>query len=585
MMSFSNFKVISLAACLVILSACQQLAVEKRVDKAGVMTPKTEQANAAILRYDTIHHPVVSNAGMVVSQNQIASQVGADILQRGGNAIDAAVAVGFALAVTLPRAGNIGGSGFLVAKMREQEPIALDFRSSAPELAQISRYQDDAGEIDSDLMKFGPKAPGVPGTVAGLYQAWQMAGSLPWRDLLLPAIKLARDGIKVTPDLHFALTQADKVLSRYPASVEHFYINGELPKVGDNARYQDLAWSLEQIAEDGAQAFYSGEIAQRIDRYMQDNGGLIRHSDLANYKVKVREPLTMDFYGYKVVTMPPSSSGGITLLQILRSLEMLDINQYQQGSAQAIHLIAEVMKRTAANRRSGIGDPDFVDVPIADMNSDALAQELIKDISPNQVTEVANIKALYPHESPDTTHYSVADSMGNVVSLTYTLGYSYGSGVVVPGTGILLDNQIKNFYHRIPNHANQMQTGKRMISTMTPTLVLQSNGAPFVVTGSPGGGRIPNVVAQLLLNTLVYDQNIAQATHSARIHQQWRTPELGVEQGFSVDTRRRLESFGHKVEQQQTMGSTQSIMLKNGLFYGSADPRRPGAAAVGVNQF
>ena len=576
------FKYILLAIFSSAISACST--IEKPINHSSTDTKK----QGAVLRYDTVHHPVIARGGMVSTQNRIASEVGKDILLQGGNAVDSAVAIGFALAVTLPRAGNIGGSGFILMYLREKnQTIALDFRSMAPNLASLDELKTQEGEVDWHAMSFGAKAPGVPGTVAGLYKAWSEHGVLPWASLLKPAIELAENGFIITPDLAFALSEAEKLMAPFPSSTKIFMrSNGAAPIAGDRLYQKDLAWSLKQIAENGADAFYRGEIAKKIDGYMRATNGFMRLDDLNSYEVAQREPISTNFNGHNVVTMPPVSGGGIAILQMLNVLSEFPMSSYAQGSAESLHIIAETMKRVAANRRVGIGDPDFVDVPTKTMIGADVARFIAKDISLTESKDVKSISPLdvSPFESADTTHYSVADSQGNVVSTTYTLGYSFGSGLVIPGTGILMDNQIRNFSHRIPNHANSMTGGKRMVSTMAPTIVFNPMGEPYLVTGSPGGSRIPNIVTQLIVNTVQYGMNVAQATHAPRIHQQWRTPNLGYESGHSVDTLTLLESKGHTIERQQTMGSTQSIMIKDGYFYGSADPRRPGAAALGVDR-
>ena len=580
-------------ATIFLLGACQTPSLkEQSIEPTKQANAKNVSAtantsNGAILRYDIVHHPVIAKYGMVASQNYLATEVGRDILAGGGNAVDSAIAVGFALAVTLPRAGNIGGSGFMLIHMAgAEDTIALDFRSAAPELAQLSDFKDENGKIDWFTMSFGAKAPGVPGSVAGLYRAWEMHGSLPWKSLLAPAIKLARDGIQVTEDLSFALQEAEALMLKYPSSSKAYLTKeGKAPAAGEILVQNDLVWSLTEIAEHGADAFYRGAIAQKIEDYMQVADGYISKRDLGAYKVEQRKAISTQFNGYKVVTMPPVSGGGIAMLQILNVLSEFPMSSYAAGSADSLHVIAETMKRVAANRRVSIGDPDFVDVPTEAMISKRVAKVIANDIDLNKSTDVVNVSPMdvSPYESADTTHFSVADRYGNAVSTTYTLGYSFGSGLVIPGTGILLDNQLRNFSHRVTDHANVMQAGKRMASTMSPTIVFNPQGDVFLVTGSPGGGRIPNIVAQVIVNTVQYNMNIAQATHAPRIHQQWRTPNLGVEKGISVDAIKLLEMRGHTVEQQQTMGSTQSIMLRDGYMYGSSDPRRPGAATLGVD--
>ncbi len=544
-------------------------------------------ATQAIIRYDSIHTPVNGRYGMVVTQNEIASQVGQQILARGGNAVDAAVAIGFALAVTLPRAGNIGGSGFmLVYDADSDSTVALDFRSAAPASARLDDFRDESGRILWDDLTFGARAAAIPGTVAGLHHAWQGYGSLPWAELLQPAIDLASDGIVVTADLAYALGQALPVMSQYPSSVAAYAKAGATPySSGELLRQPDLAWSLQEIASGGAAAFYRGAVADRIVAAVAAAGGYFTAQDLAAYRVRERQALAVDYRDHRVVTMPPSSVGGLAMLQMLKVLDRFPLGQFQQGSARSLHLIAETMKRVNANRRYGIGDTDFVDVPIAGILSDAIAQDIANGIDPRAARPVTDITPMdgNPYQSRETTHYSVVDRDGNAVSTTYTLGYSFGSGYVAEGTGILLDNQMRNFSHREPGHANAMAPGKRMVSTMTPTLVFDEHGELFLVTGTPGGSRIHNVILQLIINTVDYGLNIAEATHRPRIYQGWRVPELGVEAGVAADALDLLAAMGHEIERQQTMGSTQSIMLRDGMFYGAADPRRPGALALGLN--
>ena len=554
--------------------------------------PQGGGANAqSIIRYDSIHHPVAASGGMVVSQNEAASEVGRQILRKGGNAVDAAVAMGFALAVTLPRAGNLGGSGFMLVHMAgsggPDAVAALDFRSVAPAAASSGEFRGDDGEILRDALTFGPRAAGVPGTVAGLEDAWRRFGVLSWREVLAPSIELAEEGVVISDDLAYALSEALAVMRRYPSSMAAYAReDGSAWAAGETLVQPDLAWSLRQISDHGAEAFYRGAIAEKITAYMEQAGGLIAAGDLAAYRVSVREPIATDYRGYRVVTMPPSSVGGLALLQMLNVLGHYDMARLPQGSAASLHVLAETMKLANANRREGIGDTDFVEVPVAGILSASLAREMAARISPDRATPMEEISPedAFPYESRDTTQVSVVDGKGNAVSLTYTLGYSFGSGLVVPGTGIILDNQMRNFSIRDPDvHANRMEPGKRVVSTMTPTMVFDEDDRLFLVTGTPGGSRIHNVILQLIVNTVDYGMNIAEATHAPRIYQAWREPELGVERGVGADSLRLLEAMGHEIEIQQTMGSTQSIMLSEGLLYGAADPRRPGAAALGID--
>jgi gamma-glutamyltranspeptidase/glutathione hydrolase len=468
----------------------------------------------------------------------------------------------------------------------KQETIALDYRSVAPIDASVEKFSKVDGELDFDKLTFGPMAPGVPGTVAAMYQAWQRFGSLPWSDLLLPAQQLASNGFKIGDDLAHVLNMASAVLNYYSGGSAYIKQDGQPWVAGDLLLQADLAWSIEQIMADGADAFYKGALAERIINAFEKAGGIIRQEDLAAYEVKEREPVSTLYRGKRVVSMPPVSGGGVTLLQMLNMLENFSMADLQAGGAKSLHLLAEVMKRAAANRRSLLGDPDFVEVFIEAYISKDLAKAMAKKISSGRAAKVKSIRAepVERYESRNTTHFSVMDKNGNAVSNTYTLGYSFGSGFVAEGTGILFDNQMRNFSYRSDeNHMNALAPGKRMLSTMTPTIAFGADGKVFLVTGTPGGGRIINVVLQILVNVIDYEMNIAEATHQPRIHQGWRQQALGIETGMNPEVIRLLEKKGHEVDLQQTMGSTQSIMWKQGRFYGSADPRRPNALALGLN--
>lgn len=550
---------------------------------AGVAVTGSE-STLAIIRYDARTHPVLSTSGMVVSQNQLASEIGAEILARGGNAADAAVAVGFALAVTLPRAGNLGGSGFTLAFDAESgKTLALDYRSAGPAAFDPDQHRDQEGEVDTSRFTFGPAANGVPGTVAGLTALWEASGSLPWAELVEPARLIAADGIIVTSDLAFALDAGKGAFKRYASSTAVYYKpDGASYAAGERWRQPDLAETLALIRDEGGQTFYTGELARRLVSGLAESGGLVTAGDLASYQARVRAPITRRYRDHTVVTMPPVSGGGLTLLQMLGVLEQFDLASMPQGSAESLHLIAEVMKRSAANRRFGLGDPDFVDVAVDGFLSQRLIDELAAKISLVEATPASEVVPLdaSAYESRDTTHFSIVDQWGNAVSTTYTLGYSFGSYFVVPGTGILLDNQLRNFSYRADGKSNAFAPGKRMLSTMTPTLVFDEGGELLLVTGTPGGSRIINVILQVLLNVIDYDMNIAEATEAPRAHQAWRSPELHVEPGVSADTIALLRGKGHTVKVQQSMGSTQSILVRDGLVQGAADPRRPGAGAV-----
>ena len=544
-----------------------------------------------LLEYPSIHHPVVGERGMVVTQNAIASEVGAEILRKGGNAVDAAVAVGFALAVTLPRAGNIGGDGFmLVHTAATRETVVIDFRSVAPAAARLEMFVDKKGE-ESPQASRGYRASAVPGTVAGLELAHRRYGKLPWKDVVTPARRLAAEGIVLTPDEAFVFSWARERMMGSVAGQRTFYKpGGELYRAGEVMKQPDLAWSLGQIADNGADAFYKGEIARRFAADMKAHKGLITLEDLAAYKPVVREPLMGTYRGYTVATTPPASSGGATLLQMLNILESFDLKALGgSGSSGALHVMAEAMKLAYADRYRHLGDTDFVKVPLKGFTSKAYGAQQASRIDVNQAKSAKALGAGDPwkYESPSTTHFSIADSAGNAVSTTYTLGADFGSGVMVEGTGFVLNNQMNNYSHEQAVEAarkgrasppNAMAPGKRMLSTMMPTLVFK-DGKPWLVTGTPGGSTIIDTVLQVIVNVIDFDLNVAEATHQPRIFQA-ATDTLEVEPNFNPDTVAAFRAKGHSVKAAETMGSAQSIMIDKGLFLGAADPRRPGALAV-----
>ena len=550
-------------------------------------------AQQELLDYDTIHHPVIDDEAMVVSQNDLASRIGANILADGGNAIDAAVATGFALAVTLPRAGNLGGGGFMLVYLAdEKRTVAIDYRSAAPAAAaDADQFLDRKGRR-ADNADAGHMAAAVPGTVAGLKLAHERWGSLPWEQVVRPAAELARDGIVVTRDLSEALRWGRKRLENSDAAITTFFKpDGSPYRYGEKLVQSDLAWTLDRIATQGADDFYRGEIARRIVADMQANGGLIAAADLTAYEAKLRAPISTDYRGLQVVTMPPASSGGVALLQMLNMLERFNLKDMGHNTASTVHILAEAMKLAYADRRKSMGDPDFVTNPVDLLISKAYAHERATQISRERSTPPEAISPYDPlaAESPDTTHFSIADKHGNVVSNTYTLGSSFGSGALVAGAGFLLDNQIKNFSLRVDvpgatfsnSEMNRIEPGKRMLSSMTPTIVFR-DGAPYLVVGSPGGSTIINTVLQIILNVVDHDMNIAEATYAPRFHQNWKPTELELEPGFNLDSLQVLRSLGHEIETRDTIGSAQTIMLDGGRILGAADPRRPGSGAVGV---
>ncbi|MDP1630615.1 MAG: gamma-glutamyltransferase [Caulobacter sp.] len=544
-----------------------------------------------LLEYPSIHHPVVGTRGMVASQNEIATQVGADILRKGGNAVDAAVAVAFALAVTLPRAGNIGGDGFMLIHIGEtKKTTVIDFRSVAPRAATQAMFVNRDGEESSRASR-GYRAPAVPGTVAGLALAHRQYGKLPWKAVVAPAIALARDGVVLSPDEAFVFSWAQERMTESEAGRAAFYkADGGLYKAGEILRQPDLAWSLQQISDHGADAFYKGEIAKRFAADMKAHGGLITLEDLAAYRAVVREPLMGTYRGYTVATTPPASAGGATLLLMLNMLETFDLKALGgAGASGVLHIMAEVMKLGYADRYKHMGDTDFVKVPLKGYTSKAYAAERAKLIAPDRALPAAQLGAGDPwkFESPSTTHFSVADADGNAVSTTYTLGADFGSGVVVAGGGFVLNNQMNNYSHGQavkaaargePAPPNAMAPGKRMLSTMMPTIIFK-DGKPWLITGTPGGSTIIDTVLQVIVNVIDFDLNVAEAVHQPRIFQN-ASDTLEVEPNFNPDTVAALRAKGHPVKTAETMGSAQSIMIDKGLYLGAADPRRPGALAV-----
>jgi len=550
---------------------------------------------APIIRYNSIHHPVVGESGMVATQHHLASQVGAEILAAGGNAVDAAVAVGFSLAVVLPRAGNLGGGGFMMIHLADQnKTVALDYREMAPAAAHRDLFLDADGNVDKTKARFSHAAAGVPGTVAGLLDAHKKYGKLSLKKVLSPAIRQADKGFLVTQDLSNKLTNY-KHLKKNPETLKAYYKKGgEAYRAGERLRLKDLAWSLKQILKHGEEAFYKGAIADKIVAEMEKHNGLITYQDLANYKVVERIPAKGSYRGYEVLSMPPPSSGGIHIVQMLNMLEPFPLAEYGAGSAQSIHVLVEAMKHAYADRSKYLGDPDFVTVPAEKLMDKNYARILSEGFNLDQTTPSSAILAgaKLADESRDTTHYSIVDSDGNLVSNTYTLNFSFGSGITVAGTGILLNNEMDDFSAKpgVPNaygligaEANKIEAGKRPLSSMTPTLVFK-DGKPVLVTGSPGGSRIITTVLQVLVNVIDHGMNVADAVSAPRFHHQWQPDMLFLEPGFSPDTIKLLEQRQHKVKTVSTMGSAQSIAIHNGVSYGAADPRKPDAAAVAAQK-
>ena len=564
---------------------------------ALIFAPVSQAQNAAepIVAGFARTQPVVAKNGMVVAQEATAARIGIDILKRGGNAVDAAVATGFALSVTLPRAGNLGGGGFMLVHLAgEKKTIAIDYRETAPAAMNKNIFLDESGKFVPAKSQSSGLAVGVPGTVAGLYLAWEKYGSgkLEFAELVRPAMLLARDGIQVEGDLVSSLAEVKDRLARYSSSRAVFMHKDGTPlRDGDVLVQPDLATTLYRIAQRGPKGFYEGETAERIVNAVRNEGGIMAAADLRDYKAVEREVVRGKYRDREIISMPPPSSGGVHVVQILNMLEGFPLNKSGPNSAQTIHLMAESMKLAYADREKWLGDPDFVKNPVAGLVSKKYADELRKRISADRATPSKDIKAGDPlaYESDQTTHYSVMDSQGNAVANTYTLNFSYGLGMVAAGTGVLLNNELDDFaatagapnaFGLMGGDANAPGPRKRPLSSMSPTMVFR-NGELELVTGSPGGSRIITTVLQVISNVVDHNMNVAEASEAARVHHQLYPDELRIERGISPDTVKLLEQKGHIVREHRTMGSTQSIMRVKSEFHGAADTRQMGTAAVG----
>lgn len=551
-------------------------------------------AEEPIIDFGSRFLPTVAREGMVVGPERLAAEIGLDVLRRGGNAVDAAVATGFALAVSYPRAGNLGGGGFMLVHLAEEDRQTLiDYREKAPASATRDLFLNAQGEVDRQRAYFSHQSAGVPGTVAGLVLAQKRYGTLPLEEVMAPAIALARDGLEVS----FALNQeiaarAERLATNAEARKLFFDAEGRVPAIGARWQQPDLAWTLEQIARDGHEGFYAGEVADRILAEMKAGGGLISRADLAAYRAIEREPVRGRYKDFEVVSTPPPSSGGIHIIQILNILEGYDLQAMGHNSAAYIHHLAEAMKLAYADRSRYLADPDFEPVPVDALIDKAYAERQRALIKPGRATpaeEIAPGKVLVD-ASHDTTHYTVADSFGNVVSNTYTLNFSFGSHIAVPGTGMLLNNEMADFaanpgqpnpFGLVEGEANSIEGGKRPLSSMSPTMVFRE-GKPWIATGSPGGSLIITSVLQTVLNAMAFDMNIATAAAEPRVHHQWQPDKLVVEQGVSPDTLSLLRALGHNVDiAGRTLGRTQSIMLERGYLLGATDTRRPGGYVAG----
>lgn len=555
-------------------------------------SPSLYADEAPIFSQMATAQPVWAKHGMVASQETLASRTGVEILKQGGNAVDAAVAVAFSLAVTLPRAGNIGGGGFMLVHLaKENKTIAIDYREMAPSKAKKDIFLDENGDAVQKLSREHGLAVGVPGTVMGMSLALEKYGTMSLAQVTAPAIKMAQEGFSVTPDLAQSLAGLKRRMAQWPTTAAIFYKNdGSDYQVGDILKQPELAHSLRLIAEKGTKGFYEGETAVKIVNAVQDAGGIMTLDDLKHYKVVEREPVRGEYRGYQVVSMPPSS-GGVHIIQMLNVLQQFPIDKLGHNTAQTIHLMAETMKYAYSDRSEYLGDPDFYKVPVNALTNADYAQKIASKIAINKTTPSSEIKPgkLAPYESDQTTHFSVVDKWGNAVSNTYTLNFSYGSGLVAKGTGILLNNEMDDFsakpgvpngYGLVGGDANAVEGNKRPLSSMSPTIVMK-DGKAFLITGSPGGSRIITTTLQIIMNVIDHGLNIAEASYAARVHHQWQPDELRVESSVNRDTISLLEAKGHKVTVQSAMGSTQSIMVTEQGIFGASDPRHSGSEAVG----
>ena len=557
-------------------------------------------AQQSYIDYQSPFHPTVSKYGMVVSQNHLSSDIGIQILNKGGNAVDAAVAVGFSLAVTLPRAGNLGGGGFMLVYLKEKDEIFyIDYRSKSPLNSSIENIFDLAKsrnlkpqDFTNDMFdktRYGYKAPAVPGTVAGLLEAHEKFGKLSLQEILEPVIRQAEEGILVSYDLSKAIEDT-KQLKFDSESLKIYFNNGEAIKENSIFKRPDLAKTFRNISKKGKNGFYKGEVAENIIKAMNANGGLFSKEDLENYEATFSSPLIASYKGNLVFTAGPPSGGGITLLTALNILSYFDLSKFKSDSALTYHLLSEAIRRGHNNRSHYVGDPEYFNVPVNELLSKDRIEHLVKSIDLKKATKSTVVKPFeLVTESRDTTHYSIIDTEGNAVSNTYTLGYSFGSGATIPGTGILMNNQMNNFAYRYGDKSirgraastgNRFEAGKKPMSTMAPTMVFNKNNDLMLITGSPGGSLIPASILRVISGVIDFNLDIGQATMLPRVHKDWPTTGILYERTLNADSINGIRKIGHKMTPEHTMGSTQSIHIKDGVNYGYADLRRPNASVA-----
>jgi gamma-glutamyltranspeptidase / glutathione hydrolase len=560
---------------------------------SSAVDPSNDPATNPALYGRHIVTPVISNQGMVSTQDIVATRVGAQILADGGNAVDAAVATAFALAVVHPSAGNLGGGGFMLVYLAAQDrTIAIDYREVAPMAASRDMFLDDNGNVDNERARDSHLSAGVPGTVAGMYHALSNYGTMAWPDVIAPAIRLAEEGMIMPYDFASSLRSARDKLTSHPATRAVFYKeNGDPYGAGERFVQADLGATLRLIANQGPDAFYRGEIADLIVAEMERGGGLITHQDLANYRARERDAVRGTYRGFEIASMPPPSSGGIHIIQMLNILENFDLAALGAGSANAYHLIAEAMRYAFADRAEHLGDPDYYDVPVEWITSKEYGRELAAQINMDHARPSSEVSAgtPQPYDSPNTTHFSIADKAGNVVSNTYTLNLLFGSGQMVTGAGFLLNDEMDDFSSKpgvpnafllIGNEANAIEPGKVPLSSMSPTIVFK-DGKPWMATGGAGGSQIISVTLQNIINMIDFDMNLAEAVLAPRIHHQWLPDMLYIQPGISPDTQAILAARGHALGVQRYFGRTASIAIENGVYFGFVDPRALGGGALG----
>ena len=582
MISFPTERRGMLAAIALVVALCVPAAAQDR-GRGAYAPPAADAIHAAFAEH-----------GMVVAQEKIAAGIGADVLRRGGNAVDAAVATGFAMAVTYPRAGNIGGGGFMVIHLRERnEDVAIDYRETAPAATRRDIFLGADGKPDPAKSRDSALGIGVPGTVAGLALALEKYGSgqFTLAGLLKPSIELARDGIVLEDDMADTLPPIYRRLARWPASVKIFSRGDGSPlHEGDRLVQADLAATLSAIAEQGPRGFYQGPVAEKIAQAVIDVGGIMTADDLKAYSAVIREPVRGSYRGYDVVSMPLPSSGGTVLLEMLNILEGFAMSDMKQGSVASLHVMIEAMKRAYADRARYLGDPAFVNAPIATLIAKDYAAKQRASIDLDHATPATDVfSPAPPREGSNTTHYSVVDSRGNAVSNTYTLNFPYGVGLVAAGTGVLLNNELDDFtaalgasnaFGLVGFEANLPGPGKRPLSSMSPTIVLRG-GKPVLVTGSPGGSRIISTVLQVIVNVLDYHMDVAAAVAAPRLHHQWLPDEVRIERGFADGTLAELRAMGHNLIEPMGQTSANSIAVTATGLLGAPDPRTRGAEAAG----